>query len=495
MVGPVQPRLQLTVGSHGDQTQTRIRPARSQGRPRHVGVRADGRLRAGGHIPAGDPASNGWSFPPLAFNLPSSIVPGRASSVASQFKLPEGFGDQLRTQLEQAERDVVGPLWLHLARPYGYLGLLPWQRLLDPYIWMPVLRLPDFVVPPPKETPSTLDVILWVSMPVAKRSFDLINHLGMIARRVPQAIGPSRRVTFHVFTDSTFFGRLQERWKSDESLGKSAILHDPAEFAGPTSRPPGRSDPDPLGLLDEPWFVWMLKSLKGRSIDFVHFVGHGYFLRETPSLAVAESPVRNLDQEQSRLIGLAALNDFLNRAGAWGFACSSPEHNEAELGLRHLADMLAQLRPGAVLFHDLANDRDGIELSHAYRFLSLPPSMWLEPMPDVFLYCQPYQVGQAGTRSATQGWVPRRPPVIEPAAPAAGGLESLQTAEEIPGWLAATQRYVEQWNWRLQQIEARRPNIPATGRSGASRSKGCAGRSQIQELAAQVFREEKGGDS
>ena len=67
---------------------------------------------------------NGWSFP-LAFNLPSSIVPGRASSVASQFKLPEGFGDQLRTQLEQAERDVVGPLWLHLARPYGYLGLLP----------------------------------------------------------------------------------------------------------------------------------------------------------------------------------------------------------------------------------------------------------------------------------------------------------------------------------------------------------------------------------
>jgi hypothetical protein len=438
---------------------------------------------------------SGWSFSPAAFGLPETIDPRQARSGDYSFRLPDRFGEQLSTFLVQdapVDEDSFlpdGPLWLYLARPYGYLGLLPWERLLRPFVRVPILRLPDFVVEPPRETPKTLDVLLWTSMPAAKEEFDLMGYLGMVLRRVPAAV--PRAVTFHVFTDALFYPELRQRWQADQLLGERVQLYDPADAERLTA------PPDHSGSLDNPWFLWMHQALKGRSVDVVHFIGHGYFTRDWPALAIAQSPVRNTNVQQARFVGPAQLNTFLTRIGAWAFACSSPEHNYSELGLRHLADTLAQLRPGAVLFHDLSGDVAGTDLAAAYKFLFSSPPQWPPTSPNLFLYCQPYHVSrnQTGRRARAgdlveQQSVSRGFALDPPPKPEAPVLEMFKVEQNVPVWLAATQRYVEQLNWRLGQWEREEAEEGSSGRR-REQIKGVRGAlEQIQQLVAEVL---KGG--
>jgi hypothetical protein len=438
---------------------------------------------------------NCWTFPPAAFGLSESQDMGRSRAAATPFRLPDQFAEQLREQLAgvgvSGAPGVWGPLWLHLARPYGYLGLVPWAQLLrEKGISMPILRLPEFVVRPPRETPSTLDVLLWASTPAAKPEFDLLGYLGTVVRQAPKEV--PRRVTFHVFTDAQWYGELRQRWQAENLLGDSVILYDPADASGLPVPPREVPTTDPSGSVENPWFLWMHKALQGRSVDVVHFVGHGYFSRECPALAVAEGPLRNRDEEQARFIRPAQLNTFLTLVGAWVFACSSPEHNFSELGLRHLANTLAQLRPGAVLFHDLSRDPQGTELEQVYRFLFSPPPQSPGAWSSLFLYCQPYQVGQAETRASSRGTGSQGAPPVVPE-PADAALELFTQAQNVPAWLAATQRYVEQWQWKLQyllggQSEPSGPGPRQEEIDGVRRAL-----SQIQGLVAQVLREGKGG--
>jgi hypothetical protein len=435
-----------------------------------------------------------WSFPPSAFGLPESIGPGQARSAAS-FHLPESFGDQLGAQLTGQEQEDEAVLWLHFSRPYGYLGLIPWEQLLEPFVASPILRLPDFVVPPPKEIPTILDVLLWASLPPAETAVDLPRQLGMIVRRVSDAASSHRRIRFQVFTDARSYRPLKARWGEEGLLGDHVRLHDPADFERSARSREAEYHHEP-GSLDDAWLRWILETLNGRSVDFVHFVGHGYFSMDCPSLIVAGGPGENNDRTGMRLMGPAPLNLFLNRVGAWAFACSSPEENDSELGLRHLADMMALHRPGAVLFHDLARDRDGRALSRACRLLFLPPPRQPEPLVDAFVYCQPFHVCQAQKRMVESDGPADRAPVIGGEAWIAGQVPALQEGENVPAWLAATQRHIELWNWRLQQLEREEAKHLADGDKISDQIDGIRrALRNIQQQVDLVLREEKKGKS
>jgi len=410
---------------------------------------------------------NSWHFPPSAFNLPDGITPERSRQGTGTFRLPEGFGTQLSTQLQ----NVTGPLWLHLVRPYGYLGLIPWERFLKDLYWLPILRLPEFVVDPPLETPRTLDVILWVSRPIADEAFDVMGAVQRILRDVPKFV--PRRVRFHVFTDTLFQDPLKSQLAAEQPARGQVVIYS-AEGA-----------PEEI-----PWFEWMLKSLKGRSIDLVHFVGHGYFSREWPALVVAESPLLNRAERQACFVGPAQLNKFLTQVGAWAFACSSPRENYSELGLRHLADTLAQLRPGAVVFHDLGHDSGAVDLLEAFRFLFSPPPQRPGIMPNVFLYCQPYQLGQKQVRPVSEGSAFHS--VLSHATPQEV-LDVFQNEENVPSWLAAAQRYMEECNWKIQQLEGEGGESSGSGRQGEQIRGARKALEQLQGLIAQILQQKPGG--
>src|SRR5262249_31186846 len=69
--------------------------------------------------------------------------------------------------------------------------------------------------------------------------------------------------------------------------------------------------------------------------------------------------------------------------------------NHSELGLRWLADEIAQSRPGPMMMHILNEDPRGAELEAGYGFLyNVEPQ---EPPPSnaLVIYCQPYLTGAA----------------------------------------------------------------------------------------------------
>jgi hypothetical protein len=58
----------------------------------------------------------------LNLNLPRHVLEGLQAGLANEPK--------------------TLPLWLRFAKPHGYLGVLPWERVLTEALARPVLRLP-----------------------------------------------------------------------------------------------------------------------------------------------------------------------------------------------------------------------------------------------------------------------------------------------------------------------------------------------------------------
>ena len=55
----------------------------------------------------------------------------------SAFSLPDAVATGLPPHLSGTARVT----WLQLKEPFGYLGMVPWEALLDPLVRGPVLRL------------------------------------------------------------------------------------------------------------------------------------------------------------------------------------------------------------------------------------------------------------------------------------------------------------------------------------------------------------------
>lgn len=408
-----------------------------------------------------------WSIPAEALGVPERLDRHTGRLLRSDFHLPDGLIADVRGWIE-AEGDPRRPLWLHLRKPYGFLGCVPWEALLVPALGLPVLRLPDFFERPPLETPRALEIVLCSSTPDDERAYGQFDHLGTIVDRILDAA--DRPTTVHVFTDDRLGPALAGRAPSNR-----VIVHPPAA-ANRFTWTRERSERE---TSENAWFRWIRGALSGRSVDVVHFMGHGYLARGRGALALSASPDPAAQARWSTFVGDAEVDAFLTSLGAWGVAFSAAEGNYSELGLRLLADTIALRRPGAILFHDWEHDWSGAALGEAYRFLYS-----VEPQPPpvseaVFMYCQPFRVAseppeeeaeaappEPSSRGVTispaaaeyesaeppeampVGAAPEESPPAPPAPPAAQPFED---AENVPNWIAATARYVEQQAYQLNR--------------------------------------------
>src|SRR5688572_27774818 len=69
-----------------------------------------------------------WSFSTSELGLPQRFDRRLERSGGYSFRFPDWAIDEIRNDL--AGGAPGEPLWLHLERPSGYLGAVPWERLL-----------------------------------------------------------------------------------------------------------------------------------------------------------------------------------------------------------------------------------------------------------------------------------------------------------------------------------------------------------------------------
>jgi hypothetical protein len=434
-----------------------------------------------------------WTLTTDEIGLPSELVDHEAWGRGPDFRLPYSMTDELKSLLTEIFKGDQRPIWLHLAKPYGYLGLVPWERLLSQRLKVPILRLPDFIVPPPFESRSSLDVVL-CSSAFSKDFLDVPHYLSSMARLIIDAV--PRRVRLHAFVDVDVAEDLRTRLKT-LNLGDEIMRVYPPEKAKLYSvSHSGFPLIDAKGPTENPWLLWIQDSLRDRSVDVVHFLCHGYFTNERGAIATSASPVGEQDPWNARFIGPSELTTFLTQVGAWAVGVSSPPNNFSEIGLRALADNIGQMRPGSVLHHDLETDSSSSAMAESYRFLFSPEPERPPVSPSVFMYCQPHRVAlpaeqqeQIEQQKLLEEMLPPES-LSESSAIRAFGV-SLEQDEEVPTWVAASQRFIEQATMQLSR-NVRSSQTPGQ-RTSRSLEVELDNLRQLQEIVARVARETKSG--
>lgn len=333
--------------------------------------------------------------------------------------------------------DHDGPLWLHLVKPYGALGAVPWERDLQRMIYIPLLRLPD-VLPESDRSHAAFDVALCVTA-----TSDGPQTAVRVARALAEGIGP--RLRLHVFADIGTHGLLEQE------LGnlpvRALTVYNPRAVAQ-----------SPLTQIDQrienSWLAWIRRQIRGKTLDAVHFVSHGCTLGyegailTTPSPASTES--RSLQPLQS-----GELRRFLTQVGALVVGFTRPEGNYSDYALLRLADELGSMRAGPVLLHDPRADPAMRTLGWAYEFLSAPGPTRPPANPSIMLYAQPHQVLGVD-------------PDHVPAVPGDANLQSSAAVKEhfarddTPGWLGAAERFIEDREAELIRFQQSRADQRST---------------------------------
>jgi hypothetical protein len=415
-------------------------------RPRERGIAAE--LQLVSYIGGSMRELSAWWLNSTALGLPTRLNPQWQPTRS----LPPDVTAGLCAALDDLGLASGLPLWLHLVKPYGFLGALDWEAALVPALGRPLLRLPDFLERQ-RENRAMLDVALVCSEPVSEPR---LNPPQVLHDVVAAVLAGSRRprTTIHIFADEAYHDSLRNTFAPEPRVA----VHDPQGAQAHGVSPRGGVPADEVSELQSPWLKWMRDSMKGHSLDAVHFVCHGFVADLRPALALAESPLSNRDRRDARYVGVGELAAFLTQVGAWSAVFSSPPGNYSEAGLRLLADTLAQTRPGPVLYHALGAPGADPALQAMYGFLYAPVPSSVPVQDRWFTYCQPALIDTlasparaAPATAALDANSSLFESVSAPTRSTRGQAAAPPAPAEAPSWVSAAQRYVEQQSLQLHR--------------------------------------------
>lgn len=386
-------------------------------------------------------------------------VTGLVDVVASRNPNPEvGLSTDFLSRLGQAVAhfgDGVRPLWVHLVKPYGALRLVAWERLLVAVVNLPVLMLPDFIFPRPREAAATLEVALCGSAPLGHEAHSVRQALVMAVDAILH--GSARRTRVQLFTDANLVADLRATFQTQMAFGQ-VLVHDTQDAAPFVQEDASSRLLDQAGVLRSPWLLWMRQALHERAVDVVHFCCHARLTRGRGSLLFAQSPLDRSDDYLAGPVGMTELQTFLTQVGAWSSAFTSLPDNFSEVGLRALADETAQNRPGPMLMQNMQLDPTGHALAQAYGFIYAeqpgPPPL----SPALFLYCQPYLATAPVARQRGAAALPEvtRNPMQARQADAAALPSAVDVLfagqNNASPWVAASERFADSVQLRYQEL-------------------------------------------
>jgi hypothetical protein len=392
-----------------------------------------------GYGKIGEQGRRNWRFALAEIGI-SELKP-ESIQYPTTMTLPLQVQDGLKAGLALMNPAANLPLWLDLVRPYGFMGILPWERVFSQLLARPVLRLPDFLERP-RENSDVLEAAIVFDPPPSTSPESAAGQLKVIVDEM-LAGSPRAQTRIHIFPNATCGKAL-----ATVSFDKRVVVHVASEkTAGETVR---EKRDDPFG--NSPWFHWIGGALKGCSLDAVHFVCRARATESACGLLLCNSPFSH-EQQTLTWIDIGDVGSALIRLGAWAAMFAPPWDDSEAAAMALVADTFAQSRPGSVLFHPAAPD-SAKDLRESFRFLFSPGPSSPPKLTRGFLYCQPATVAaHAGfhanivsevlglnvpalTKQAS--WVDRARAKAGVYIPALG-----VDLKQPPNWASAAQRYVE----------------------------------------------------
>jgi hypothetical protein len=307
--------------------------------------------------------------------------------------------------------DVV---WLHLVKPYGALGAIPWERDLQPALRRPLLRLSD-VLPNPNRTSRFFDVALVVTAPEAVGPSTWIG--AAVARAIAAGIGG--RLRLQIFADPEVADQITEG--IDEfAIGDFKVNR----YEREASRREGKER-------QNEWLRWIRHTMRRRPLDAVHFVLHGAQLGSDGVVLMPVTPAGS--REGFASVQPAELSAFLTQVGALVVGFTRPPDNTSDYGLRRLADELGANRAGPVILHEPGGDPMLSELADCYRFVASPIPAMPAASPQLMLYAQPSQIARLSSGNQP----------FESTLADSPAVQRQFERDDPPVWVVAAQRYIE----------------------------------------------------
>jgi hypothetical protein len=339
----------------------------------------------------------------------------------------------------EAVGNVDEPVWLQIDSSSPLLAIVPWERLLQPHLERPVLRLTSQVTSPFTRT-GGFNVVLCASSPPAlppsrNPGAPLAETVIRLARALLAPVEREPR-SLHVFCDQA----SDPEWMANvegairEATGITAAIHDPARLAAsPVVREAVQSGAMPT--LTNPWLEWIRNGLGATSVDLLHFCSHGQLSPIEGTLALPTADGASFP------VSASDLASFTTQTGAWSIGFTSPAPNYSASGLRMLFDQLIRRQPGIVYLHDLADDPDCVALAGTVDFLAADLRQELpEASPGIALVVSPDRIGLDAETVLDAAGVDQAASV----SPHSNTRELIQSSENTPLWVAATQRFLEQ---------------------------------------------------
>lgn len=328
-------------------------------------------------------------------------------------------------------------LWIHLVKPYGDLGAVPWERSLVPALRRPLLRIPD-VLPSPRSSSTTFSVALIAS--ALEESTKLPVE---VAKSLADGLG--QKLVLHYF-GGELQGHTIARELEEYDIGG-------LEFHPLFPSNHGRtSEHDNL----IPWLRWIRDRLSGRAVDAVHFIAHGANLGMHGALLTPSSTQKGAHEV---LLEAVQLEPFITQTGALVVGFTRPFENWSDYGLRLVADDIGAHRAGPVVLHD-PEIGDPSDLAACYHFLADAKPGSPPMSPGLQLYAQPRQVRAADlssdgvyhwTTDENDDWFTESNGKTYEEVPSP--VQDLFDRKVTPRWVAAAQRYLEQQEAQLMRFE------------------------------------------
>src|SRR5215470_8897307 len=114
----------------------------------------------------------------------------------AMMRIPDHITGALRHLLEETE-PAGAPLWIRISAPVGLLPAVPWERLLQFALEVPILRLPYHIVTP-RAPEKDFDSVICFSSPAAKRETEM-DVVQAFIKQIP--VDLAKYTTFHIFAD------------------------------------------------------------------------------------------------------------------------------------------------------------------------------------------------------------------------------------------------------------------------------------------------------